>query len=348
MDSAKTNTKKQEAREFEGHGMDQMSAHLDRGWDLVGRGDISGALLAAQKSIELNGRSPEAHNLFGYVCTLRGQHEDALEHYALAVEFDDTYIDAMLNAAEVWVHPLGDYDRAQSLAEDALECAQTDDERTHALLIKFEISLGRGDNQQAQELLGQIPKGPFANPQLHLMLGRAFLEARLLENSEEQLKKALEHGIDTADLHYYWGVLFDTRNQNREAIVAFLKCRELDAKSPARPWSLNPAQFEHKVQSAIQSLSIELRDTLEGALVIVAQEPGIEAVAEGMDPRTCIYFRSESQPNQPPKQLFIYQRNLERSTSSMLDIEEELVRQLTEELGANNEREQSSVQDSTT
>src|SRR4051812_47623066 len=32
--------------------MDQFTAHLDRGWDLVNRGDFAGALISAQKSLE--------------------------------------------------------------------------------------------------------------------------------------------------------------------------------------------------------------------------------------------------------------------------------------------------------
>ena len=46
--------------------MDQFSAHLDRGWDLVQRGDAYGAEHSARRALELNGESPEAYNLLGY------------------------------------------------------------------------------------------------------------------------------------------------------------------------------------------------------------------------------------------------------------------------------------------
>src|SRR5262249_61572725 len=37
------------------HGpMDQFSAHLDRGWDLIHRGDLAGAQRSAEKSLELD------------------------------------------------------------------------------------------------------------------------------------------------------------------------------------------------------------------------------------------------------------------------------------------------------
>src|SRR4026208_1064402 len=92
--------------------MDQFSAHLDRGWDLVQRGDARGAELSARRALEIDGRSPEAYNLLGYVAALQGEFEDAMESYRQAIALDDTYLEAMLNAAEVYIHPLGDYEGA--------------------------------------------------------------------------------------------------------------------------------------------------------------------------------------------------------------------------------------------
>src|SRR6266704_3394900 len=89
--------------------MDQFSAHLDRGWDLVQRGDPRGAELSARRALELNAQSPEAYNLLGYVAALKGEFDEATEHYRQAIALDDTYLEAMLNAAEVYVHPLADF-----------------------------------------------------------------------------------------------------------------------------------------------------------------------------------------------------------------------------------------------
>ena len=80
-------------------GMDQFTAHLDRGWDLVHRGDLRGAQLSAEKSLEVDPQAPEAHNLLGYVKAAQGQAEDALELYRTAIALDDTFVEAMLNAA---------------------------------------------------------------------------------------------------------------------------------------------------------------------------------------------------------------------------------------------------------
>src|SRR6202453_4800160 len=106
---------------------DQLTAHLDRGWDLAQKGDSAGASACAKRALELDPQSPEVHNLMGYASALEGEAEVALEHYRQAIALDETYFEAMLNAAEVMISPLGDVDGAIVQIEDALDYAETDD-----------------------------------------------------------------------------------------------------------------------------------------------------------------------------------------------------------------------------
>ena len=50
--------------------MDQLSAHLERGWDLAQRGDTRGAGASARHALELQPESPEVHNLLGFVAAI--------------------------------------------------------------------------------------------------------------------------------------------------------------------------------------------------------------------------------------------------------------------------------------
>src|SRR5690606_35546039 len=125
--------------------MDQFTAHLDRGWDLVNRGDFAGALLSAQKSLELDAESPEAHNLIGYVHQAEGRADDALDHYKQAIAIDDMYVEAMLNAAEVMIHSLLDVDSGLAMIDESLDLAEGDDELADALLLKFEALIQQDD-----------------------------------------------------------------------------------------------------------------------------------------------------------------------------------------------------------
>jgi hypothetical protein len=137
--------------------MDQFSAHLDRGWDLVQRGDPRGAEQSARRALELDAQSPEAHNLLGYVAALKGDYEEAIDSYRQAIALDDGYLEAMLNAAEVYVHPLGEFDEAISMCDQALGLAETDDEIVDALLLKFDALLGKGEGDEAREVCKRFP-----------------------------------------------------------------------------------------------------------------------------------------------------------------------------------------------
>src|SRR6476620_2412344 len=153
--------------------MDQFSAHLDRGWDLVQRGDPRGAELSARRALEIDAQSPEAYNLLGYVAALKGEFEEAVEHYRQAIALDDTYLEAMLNAAEVYVHPLGEFEQAILMCDLAMALAETDDEVVDALLLKFDALLGQNRVDDAKALCARFPKGPFDNPNHGFLVGRA-------------------------------------------------------------------------------------------------------------------------------------------------------------------------------
>ncbi len=55
--------------------LDAITAHLDRGWDLVQKGDLARADLSARRVLELDGDSPEAHTLLGAIAAARGERD---------------------------------------------------------------------------------------------------------------------------------------------------------------------------------------------------------------------------------------------------------------------------------
>src|SRR6185295_18949450 len=135
-------------------------------------------------------QSPEAYNLLGYVAALQGEFEDAIEHYRQAIALDDTYFEAMLNAAEVYIHPLADYDAAIHMCESALDLAETDDEVVDALLLKFDALLGQDRLDEARALCARFPKGPFENPNHAFLVGRALYEAGNVEEAAPLIEDA--------------------------------------------------------------------------------------------------------------------------------------------------------------
>lgn len=314
--------------------MDQFSAHLDRGWDLVQRGDPAGAEQSARRALELDNQSPEAFNLLGYVAALRGDYEDAIENYHQAVSLDDTYLEAMLNAAEVYVHPLAEYDEAIRLCEQALDLAETDDETVDALLLYFDACLGKGDLARAQELCNRFPAGPFDNPTHTFLVGRAFFEVDKLDRAAELIEESVRINANNPDAFYYLGLIHDARGNTEEATRAFLRSRELDQEYPPAPWSLSRDTFQTTVERALQKLSPELSGFLRKDELYVADLPGVEVVVDGVDPRASLLLDAvRPEDGQPPSaRLFVYQRNVERLAGSLDGLEAEIIESLEREI----------------
>jgi Tfp pilus assembly protein PilF len=316
--------------------MDQFSAHLDRGWDLIHRGDFSGAQRSAEKSLEIDAESPEAYNLLGYVRAAQGDHEAALENYRQAIALDDSFVEAMLNAVEVLIHPLHEFDAAISLVDEALEWTEGDDEVADALLLKFDAYMHQGNRDAARKVLSTLPEGPFESGRLDFLVGRAHFEVGELPQSRTHLERSIEREPDAPDTHYYMGLLLDALAEHEGATMAFLRCRELDGGAPRPHWSLSAGQFERCVRRAIERLEDTPRGALEGALVVVADVPGAEVVADGVDPRATVLLDAVSERDAPPHagRVFVYQRNAERMVDAPSRLEDELVRLLQAELEA--------------
>ncbi len=316
--------------------MDQFSAHLDRGWDLVQRGDPNGAELSARRALELDAQSPEAYNLLGYVAALQGDFEDALENYHQAIALDDTYLEAMLNAAEICIHPLGDFDEALNLCEQALDLAENDDETVDTLLLSFDAHLGRGDADRAREICRRFPAGPFQNPAHTFLVGRAFFEIGDLARAKTLVSEATRAVPPNPDAHYYMGLIHDEAGNVPAATECFLRSRELDLDLAPVSWSLSRDAFRQAVERAIAELAPKLRACLRTEEIYVADAPGVEVIVDGVDPRAAVLLDALKSPEEHANsaRAFVYQRNIERLAASLAALERELVAALEREINA--------------
>jgi tetratricopeptide (TPR) repeat protein len=322
--------------------MDQFSAHLDRGWDLAQRGDTRGAHESAVRALELDPESAEAHNLLGYVAALEGDGEEAIEGYRQAIALDDTYLEAMLNAAEVYIHPLEDFDKAIEMCDQALEVAEVDDEVIDALLLKFDAHLAKGDLDGAKSVVERFPKGPFANPGHTFSVGRALYEIGKPDEAFPFVREAAERDPDHPDAQYYLGLLLDDRGDSRGATRCLLRARELDLSGGMPPWMPSGDQFIAVAERAVASLSPVLRQYIEQADFFVTEVPGVEMVADGVDPRALVLLDGiggdDEEPDSPPAppvlHVFLYAMNLARVAGGPDEIEAEIAHALEREVSA--------------
>lgn len=315
--------------------MDQFSAHLDRGWDLVQRGDSRGAEVSARRALEIDNQSPEAYNLLGYVSALQGDFDDAVEHYRQAIALDDTYLEAMLNAAEVYIHPLGEYDQALEMCEQALELAEGDDETVDALLLKFDALLGMNEVDEARELCARFPAGPFENPNHGFLVGRALYEVGETERAAPLIEEAAKHNPHNAEAHYYLGLVRDDRGDTAAATEAFLRSRELDLELPSPAWALSRETFAVTVREILASLDEPLQAYIREGEVYVSDSPGVEVVIDGVDPRALLLLDGigiAEGATHPTARLFVYQRNVERIAGAVDLIESEIRAALEREI----------------
>lgn len=314
--------------------MDQLSAHIDRGWDLVHRGDFAGAQTSAEKSLELDAESPEAYNLLGYARAALGDHENALEHYRYAIALDDTFIEAMLNAAEVLIHPLHDFEGAMDMVDNALDFAEGADELADALLVKFDAYLHQGERDAALRVLGELPAGPFESVRLDFLVGRAHHDVGQDTAALAFLERAVDRDADNAEAFHCLGSTLDALGRTQDATLVLLRARELDAQAPRASWSLTPAAFERLAREVVDGLPAELRDAIEGALVVITDLPGPEMIADGVDPRAGVLLDATHPPPAPPRagRMFVYQRNVERSCDGPEALADELRHSIATEL----------------
>jgi Flp pilus assembly protein TadD len=325
--------------------MDQFSAHLDRGWDLVQRGDTRGAEASARRAIELDPNSPEAHNLLGFVAALEGDGEEAIEAYRQAIALDDTYLEAMLNAAEVYIHPLGDFDQAIEMCDQALDLAEVDEEVIDALLLKFDALLGKGDADEAARVVARIPSGPYDNPNHAFLVGRAFYEIGTFDRAASLIDEAAAKDPGHAEAHYYLGLIRDERGDVQGATKAFLRSRELDLDAGMPPWAPGRDVFQSLSEKAAAALNPVLARYVEGADVYVSDVPGMELVAEGVDPRALVLLdgfasdereRASRDPrdDRPASRVFVYALNVVRLAGNFEALEREITLALEREITA--------------
>lgn len=319
--------------------MDQLTAHLDRGWDLIHRGDLRGAQLSAEKALELDGQAPEAHNLLGYVKAGQGQAEDALDAYRTALALDDTFVEAMLNAAEVLIHPLHDFEGALGMIEEALDLADNADETADALLLKYDTYMHQGDREGARRVVHSFPAGPFENARLDFLVGRAHFET----GGNAEAKALLEHAIAAeatfGDAHHTLALVHEAQGDNPAMVQSFLRAREADILLGTPSWALSRAAFEELTRAAIQRLAPQLQAAMQDADLFISDMPGAEVVADGIDPRISALLDATDPGlavDAAPKvrRIFFYQRNIERSVEDAADLADEVAMVLEEELCA--------------
>lgn len=321
-------------------GMDEITAHLDRGWDLLQRGDSEGAQMAARQVLRLDADSPEGYTLQGAIHAAAGRTDEAIASYERAMELDPEYVDPLLYAAETYLWPLEQFEDAVRLCEQALDVAEEEDEFIDAVLLKAEAEEAMGDADAARDTLGELPPVDFPEVTYHQRAARTLLDIGEVAEAEYHYGRALERDPSETDAQHGLGLCAEARGDTAAMVKAFLQVRERDLREPPAPWGVSPDRFEELCTDVLRNLPERVRLLLENVPIVAADYPSEELVRDGQDPRMLGFFNGVPYPEKSTvggvphlDGIYLYQRNIERVARTPQDVEDEIVKTVLHETG---------------
>jgi tetratricopeptide (TPR) repeat protein len=290
--------------------MDRFSAHLDRGWDLAVRGETTQALIAARQALEIDGESPEVHNLMGYVRALDGDYDEALECYRRAIDLDEWYLEPILNAAEILAHPEADPEEAIRLCRRAADMELNQEELADALLIEIDALLSLRRDDEARERLGRCETLDSVPAHYLVATGRLLFELGDFDKARAVVDRAIALDGELADAWYTRGVIERESGERVAAVLDFLEVLERDAR--ADPVAPGPSDIEAIVRAAIARLPDAAGAVLEGVELVITERPTARQVRDEVDPRQVVLAEGVDPARGAFERLSVFSGNLER------------------------------------
>jgi len=337
--------------------MDALIAHLDRGWDLLHRGDLEAARVAADHILKLEPDSAEGHTLLGAIAAAEGDSDEALELFQEAMDLDPEYLDAVLYAAELAIHPLGDIEYALQLCDEAAELASEPEPHLDVQLLRAEAQLAAGHTKEARAIATELVVDEEAPPGYSLRAGRILAEVGEGQRAVALLERAVGHPDLQGDAHYYLGLALEHIGRYGEALEHLLQACEIDRELPEPEWAHSAEEFEQMVRELVAHLPPDLAPLLRDVPVLVLDAPGLELIADGFDPRGLVYFAAALPPAEQPAPegrpadlgrrargdagasgepqlvcVFVYKRNLERFARSASELPGDVLAALRREV----------------
>jgi predicted Zn-dependent protease with MMP-like domain/Flp pilus assembly protein TadD len=308
------------------------------------RGDMPGALRAADAAIARSPRSVAALHYRAAALVETGALDDAAEAYERALAQDPDDPDVLYGAAELYADRAQSDDRdlewlgrgldlalrGQRLARKAGDVELSGD---FSLVAGMALAqLGRPD-----EALLRFDEALLALPDSAEVMrerGIALFELLRLDEARRQLHAAEKLAPRDAWVQHALGLVTERAGDVREAERRFARARKLDAEAFPRPVSVPPEEFDRLLEDALAALPEPIRRYLSNVAITVEEIPAdgdLLAASPPLSPQSLGMFRGASlgqKGSDPwshfPSSIVLYQRNLERAVRSR----EELVREI--------------------
>ncbi len=268
-------------------GMDALSAHLDRGWEMLSRGDVQAARQSAKQALDVDAQSPEAHTLWGAVSFSEGQPEDALLEFERAMDLDPDNPEPLVYSAEVLAKEPETAEEALVRAQEALHFlwgTEAQDLKVQAVLVKAEALLVLGRAEEARQWLESNLAELGEAPAFYERSGAILAQVGLHREARDFLLSCLE-GPHSGTAHHLLGHYALQEGRRDEAVDRFVETRFHDLQEPGPAWAYSYDAFWELTGRAVRAAADRHGILLRDEDVFLESYPGLEAILDGQDPR---------------------------------------------------------------
>lgn len=267
------------------NGMDQISAHLDRGWSLIEQRSFRKAAFSAKQVLELDPDNADACTLIGLAA--QGEHDldEALEAFERARSLDPEFLAPLVYSAEVLGEDPERIPEAIACLEEAYELVESGSpEWVDAVLLHVELLLNGNDEESATRKLGLLRPEMLTLADQQVQAGKLAVRLDDLELAELALAPVIKRGHPPSDALYSLAQIAERQGDGRRAIQLSLQVRKADLAQADQGAAPEPRLLAEVAQAVIYALEQRFLDVVDEANVVVREVPAEELVADGVDP----------------------------------------------------------------
>lgn len=267
------------------NGMDQISAHLDRGWSLIAQKSFRKAAFSARQVLELDPDNPDAYTLIGLAALGEHDMDEALEAFDRARALDPDFLAPIVYSAEALGADPERVGEAIERLEEAYELVDPGSpEWVDAVLLHADLLLTAEDEETAARKLGLVKPEMLTLPDQQVQAGKLAVRLDDLELAEMALASVVKRGNPPPDALYSLAQIAERRGEGRKAIAFSLQVRTADLALASSADAPDAKLLAEVSQAVIYALPQRFLDVVDEADVVVRDVPPEELVADGVDP----------------------------------------------------------------
>jgi len=313
------------------------------------RRELETALKLADEAIAIDPDLSMAHRCRAAALADLDRLDEAEQEYRVSLEADPDDAELLLDVAEFLVSLRGeDIDAVEEgleMAERGREIAEADDDEelvSELALIEGMALNSLGEPAGALEALDAALSDD-RRADVLCEQGHAYFELLRLPEAQAALEKSLALSPDDPWTHHLLGLVFERTGEQGAAEKHLRRARQLMPDSFPEPVGLTAAEFDDAIREAVELLPDEIRGHVTETLVSVKPLPDDHDLREAdadhpLSPTLVGLFhgpnlRERTGNGELPPQIFLFQKNLERTCATREELVEQIRVTVLHEIG---------------